>query len=87
MFELTESQSKELSQLEPRAVDPTTRQAYVLVREDLYQRLKGLLYEAGDWSDDLLRQQLADSGVANGWEEPRMNEYDNYDESRARQCP
>jgi hypothetical protein len=86
MFELTQSQRKELSLPEPRAIDPATQQAYVLVREELYQRMKGLLYEAGEWNEQVLRQQLACSITANGWDAPGMDDYDNYDEVRARSC-
>jgi hypothetical protein len=45
MIELTETQRQELSQPEPVAIDPQTGQKYVLVREDLYQRLRPLIPE------------------------------------------
>lgn len=45
MFELTEAQREELSQPEPLAVDPQTRQAFVLVRKEVYDRLRKLLEE------------------------------------------
>ena len=43
MIELTEQQRQELSAPEPMAVDPQTRETYVLVRRDAYERLKALL--------------------------------------------
>jgi hypothetical protein len=43
MIELTEQQRQELSSPEPLAIDPQTRQTYVLVRRDAYERLKTLL--------------------------------------------
>jgi hypothetical protein len=43
MFELTEPQRQELSVPEPLAIDPQTRQTYVLVRLEIYERLKALL--------------------------------------------
>jgi hypothetical protein len=43
MIELTEEQRRELSNPEPLAIDPATRQAYVLVRKEAYDRLKALL--------------------------------------------
>jgi hypothetical protein len=43
MFELTDEQRQELSAPEPTAVDPQTREEYVLVRKVVYERLKGLL--------------------------------------------
>lgn len=43
MIELSEQQRQELHGNEPVAVDPTTRQEYVLVRRELYERLRSLL--------------------------------------------
>ena len=43
MFDLTEQQRLELSTPEPIAVDPVTQTTYVLVRQDIYERLKSLL--------------------------------------------
>jgi len=43
MIELTEEQRREISGPEPLAIDPETRQAYVLVRKEVYDRLKALL--------------------------------------------
>jgi hypothetical protein len=87
MIELTEEQSRELSAAEPMAVDPRTKETYVLVRSDLYERIKGLIYDSGDATDDELRMLLARSADANGWNEPEMDDYDNYDAKRAEQCP
>ena len=43
MIELTEQQRQELSAPEPTAIDPQTRETYVLIRRDAYERLKALL--------------------------------------------
>lgn len=43
MFELTEQQRQELSGFEPVAIDPQTRETYVLVRRETYERFKALL--------------------------------------------
>jgi hypothetical protein len=45
MIELTPEQRQELSGPEPEAIDPQTRQVYVLVRREVYERLRGLLDE------------------------------------------
>jgi hypothetical protein len=87
MIELTEEQQKELSAAEPVAIDPRTRQTYVLVRKNVYDRIKGLLYDDNEWTNDELRLALARSAAANGWNEPEMDDYDQYDASRAKQCP
>ena len=43
MIELTEQQRQELQLPEPVAIDPQTKQIYVLVRQAAYQRLKSFL--------------------------------------------
>ena len=43
MIELTEQQRQDLATPEPEAIDPATRQTYVLVRKEAYARLKALL--------------------------------------------
>jgi hypothetical protein len=59
----------------------------VVLRADVYDRLKHLLYDDGDWSDDQLRRMLAASAEANGWNEPDMDAYDHYDERVRERCP
>lgn len=43
MIELNEQQRHELSAPEPIAIDPQTRETYILVRREIYERLKTLL--------------------------------------------
>jgi hypothetical protein len=44
MIELTEQQWKELETAAvPRVLDPRSQKTYVLISEEVYQRLKGLL--------------------------------------------
>ncbi|MBW3597833.1 MAG: hypothetical protein KY475_11230 [Planctomycetes bacterium] len=43
MIELTEQQRQELLAPEPVAIDPQTNAKYVLVRQEVYQRLKSLI--------------------------------------------
>ena len=43
MIELTVEQCRELSRPKPVAIDPRTKQTYVLVPEAVYQRFRGLL--------------------------------------------
>ena len=48
MFDLTEQQQQALAKSEempPTAFDPSTKQTYVLVRQEVYDRLKGVLDE------------------------------------------
>ncbi len=69
-----------------RLVDPRTQAAYVLIRADLYERVRALVEE-----EDLTPEEklflLAESGRRAGWDAPEMGDYDNYDESRKKLCP
>lgn len=52
----------------------------VVLRADLYDRLRHLLYDDGEWPGEDLRRIFAKSAEANGWNEPEMEDYDHYDE-------
>jgi hypothetical protein len=58
----------------------------VVVRADVYDRVRELLYADTDWTDQELRRALAKSAEANGWNEAKMTAYDNYDEEIRKQC-
>lgn len=47
---------------------------YVIVRSDVFDRVKVLL----EVDHQELRQRLADSSAASGWDEPGMEAYDLY---------
>jgi hypothetical protein len=47
MITLTEEQRHELTGPTPLVLDPDTQQVYVLVRQDLYQRLQTLIEPEG----------------------------------------
>jgi hypothetical protein len=81
MIELTEQQRQELTSIPPRALDPVTRKVYVLVSEDLYDRLQDLLTP-----DGLTRAEqealLRAAGKRAGWDDPEMDIYDREEASR-----
>jgi len=58
----------------------------VVLRADVYDRVRRLLYDDSNWSDGELRRTLAESAGTNGWNEPEMDAYDNYDEELAKRC-
>jgi hypothetical protein len=81
MIELTREQRQELSQAEPTAFDPETKNAYVLVRKDLFDRLKCLLTNNEEWAEG--GYELAMEVFArDGWDDPRMDVYDRLDPRR-----
>ena len=78
MIELTQQQRRELEGADvPRVVDPETHQTYVLVREEVYERLKGLIGEDFHPRDTYA---AIDRVFAEGWNDPRMDDYDRYEE-------
>jgi hypothetical protein len=78
MIELTEEQRRELERPEPIAVDPQTKEEYVLVRRDVYARLKSAL----DDPDPRDAYAAIDRAFAPIWDEPKMADYDNYEDHK-----
>jgi PHD/YefM family antitoxin component YafN of YafNO toxin-antitoxin module len=63
MIELNEDQQRELDEARPIAINPRTRQVYVLVPEQTYERIKELMYDDSPWSDeemDLLAEEAGE---------------------------
>ena len=83
MIELTQEQRQELDNGKAVDVtDPETAQPYVILRKELYERVRSLLCDDSEWTDEDMRALLAKSSEANGWDEPGMDAYDRYDEER-----
>jgi hypothetical protein len=88
MFEFTAAQRQRLANGQAIDItDPQTAEHYVVLRKDVYERVRQLLYDDSEWTHDELRQQLARSAKENGWEEAGMEAYDRYDEELRNRCP
>jgi hypothetical protein len=70
MIELTEEQRSELSGPEPVVIDPQTKEEYVLIRRDLYERIRYLLDDTA-----LSKREVA------ALVDRAMQEYDEHDPS------
>ena len=82
-IELTAEQSQAVFKGdEPTVIDPETKAAYILVPKDVFDRIKRLLYDDSEMTHDEMRMLLARSSKENGWDEPGMEAYDQYDEHR-----
>jgi hypothetical protein len=87
MIELTEEQRQRLESGQAVDVsDPKTTQNFVILRKDVYERVRRLLYDDSEWTENELRLMLARSAKDNGWDEPGMDAYDRYDEKRKKRC-
>ena len=77
MIELTEQQRHELSAPEPTAIDPQTREIYVLLRRETYDRLKALL-ALDDYNPDegaaFINEVMADDDA----NDPYLESYQHY---------
>jgi hypothetical protein len=60
MIELTPQQRHELAELEPTAIDPETKETYVLVRKEVYERFREFLYDDSPWTDEEMDLLAAD---------------------------
>ena len=83
MIELTLEQRLAVAQLAeapPRAVDPDTRTTYVLIREEIYDRMKTLFTEEDD--NQFVRQMyphVMEVFAKAGWDDPAMDIYNDLD--------
>jgi hypothetical protein len=61
-------------------VDPKTKTPYVLLRQDMYERLKDKDYDDSLWTDEEMELLAWEAGKQAGWED--MDEYDHYPEKQ-----
>jgi hypothetical protein len=75
MIELTQEQRLELIKPEPVARDPETNETYVLIRAQLYQRLKSLLYDTAEFPIREAYPLMDEAAAKAGWDDPAMDVY------------
>lgn len=75
MIELTEEQRRELEADVPRVLDPETRKTYVLLSEEVYERVQALLVPER-LSPAEQQSLLHIAGLRAGWDDPAMDVYD-----------
>lgn len=61
-----------------RVIDPTTQQAYVLLRAEVYERMRSTLEAEIELSETYAAQEQ--SAARAGWDDPAMDDYNHYDE-------
>ena len=77
MIELTETQVQAITaagKTPPVVVDPKTKTPYVLLRQDVYERLTDPEYDDSPWTDEEMELLAWEAGKNAGWED--MDEYD-----------
>jgi hypothetical protein len=77
MIELTQQQIQALGSPEagpPRVVNPQTKETFVLLRVEEYERLKEEQYDDSPWTSEERHALAWEAGKHAGWED--MDEYD-----------
>ena len=77
MIELTDQQIQALTtpgSTPPRLVNPHTKEAFVLLRVEEYERLKEGAYDDSPWTREELEALAWEAGKGIGWDD--MDEYD-----------
>jgi hypothetical protein len=77
MIELTEQQRQELGKPEPVAIDPQTRQTYVLVPREAYDRFKALL-ALDDYDPDEGAGYINEVMAGDDAKDPYLESYQHY---------
>lgn len=79
---ITEKQQKEIEHGE--AVPVTVgKTECILLRRDVYEKVRNLVYDDSDLSDDELRAVFARGIESSDWNDPSMDEYDEYDKHKS----
>jgi hypothetical protein len=79
MAELTEELQREVQaagDVPLRLTDPATNREYILLRAELFDRLKGLLCADGEFSVSETYPLMDDVLAKAGWADPEMDVYD-----------
>lgn len=86
MIELTFEQRQDVikqRETHPRAIDPDTEITYVLIREEVYAKIKALLIEEqnNQFLQDMYLPVMETFGKE-GWDDPAMDTYNDLDPRR-----
>lgn len=84
MLELTADQHQTIlaNDSQPvRAIDPATQAEYVLLRAEVYDRIKNLISDDGGWLEGAYLASM-EAFARDGWDDPRMDVYDAMDPRR-----
>jgi hypothetical protein len=80
MIELTEQQRQEVGETAHpiRVIDPATKREFFLVRAELFASLQSALNDL----DVRNAYPAIDRAFAQGWDDPKMSDYDNYEQQK-----
>lgn len=81
-IELTDEQLQSAEASPLRVIDPETNREFFLVGKETYERLQKMLYDDSPWTDEEMDAMAWETGKNAGWEDPRMDEYNDHDPDR-----
>jgi hypothetical protein len=81
-IELTREQLQAAEGSPLRVTDPETSREYFVVDKATYERLQELGYDDSPWTDDEMDALAWEAGKHAGWDDPRMDECNDYDPHR-----
>ena len=65
-----------------RLADPETNAEYIVLPAEVYDQIKGLIYDDGPLTDEEKRGLLFQAGLRAGWDDPEMDVYNELDPRR-----
>jgi hypothetical protein len=65
-----------------RLADPETNVEYIVLRAEVYDRIKGFIYDDSPLTDHEKRELLIRAGLRAGWDDPEMDVYNELDPRR-----
>lgn len=66
-----------------RLADPETDVEYVVLRADVYERIRNLVYDDSPLTSGERRDLLVKAGLRAGWDDPEMDVYNDLDPRRS----
>jgi hypothetical protein len=79
-MKLTAEQQQSIKRGAPvRVTEPQTNLECVVVRADVYERMRKLIYDDSPWTDEEKALLAEEAGESIGWNERELQEYDNYE--------
>jgi len=81
MIEITKEQRQAVKEHPDKPVplvDPETRQTFILLRTEVYERLKRLLYDDSEFLIQDAYPLLDEMAAKAGWDDPAMDIYNDF---------
>lgn len=76
---LTDEQREAIRQGQAvRLIDPTTQVECVVVRADVYERVRSLLVDDGPLTEEERRAAIQAAGLRADWDDPELDAYEQY---------